>query len=439
MACLLLQLRASFLLLLLAGALVHASSASLSPCGNATFVHSLAKLQLVDASMTTDSSPTACLASCCHHTCVAWQYHVSTTDPSHHPNVCWHVYSGTPKVRDADESDVWVGGSAVYPSGGGTGSGGTGGGGEIQPISMWNYYGASGNLPHTLLRTLTDQSIKLLHARADAVAALGSDRSAWTARKASVLDAFGRTGAGPFAPYPPPNRTAPKYTVTKTLRRPGYTCDLVLYETRPGFYATGSIWTPAGLKASGQKAPGVLMVSGHTPDGFRSNNLGGNPSDNDGPDDDYQVVEINLVSRGFVVLAFDPIGQGERMQYADIPVGRPDPSKPWGAGAPGAYLWSSTADHEYIGRQLLLNGVGLMSFWLHDEMISIDLLESLPHVDEHNLGVVGCSGGGTQSSYLGAMDPRIKAASMACYTFVDTTRSSLPTLLGFTQTTNFGC
>ena len=36
---------------------------------------------------------------------------------------------------------------------------------------------------------------------------------------------------------------------------------------------------------------------------------------NDPPDDDYQVVEINLVSRGFVVLAFDPIGQGERMQY----------------------------------------------------------------------------------------------------------------------------
>ena len=36
--------------------------------------------------------------------------------------------------------------------------------------------------------------------------------------------------------------------------------------------------------------------------------------------------------------------------------------------------------------QLLLNGVGLMSFWLHDEMIAVDLLESLPNVDRHNLG-----------------------------------------------------
>ena len=63
---------------------------------------------------------------------------------------------------------------------------------------------------------------------------------------------------------------------------------------------------PTALKKSGGKAPGVLMVSGHPDDGFRSNNLGGPIHDNDPPDDDYEVVEINLVSRGFVVLAFDP-------------------------------------------------------------------------------------------------------------------------------------
>ena len=41
-----------------------------------------------------------------------------------------------------------------------------------------------------------------------------------------------------------------------------------------------------------------------------------------------------------------------------------------------------------------------MSFWLHDEMVALDVLEALPHVDAANLGVVGFSGGGTQSSYL---------------------------------------
>ena len=44
-------------------------------------------------------------------------------------------------------------------------------------------------------------------------------------------------------------------------------------------------------------------------------------------------------------------------RYADIPAGRPSPTAPWGKGAAGASLWSATADHEYIGRQLLLNGV----------------------------------------------------------------------------------
>jgi hypothetical protein len=36
-------------------------------------------------------------------------------------------------------------------------------------------------------------------------------------------------------------------------------------------------------------------------------------------------------------------------------------------------------------------------------------------VDADNLGVCGCSGGGTQSSYLASVDKRIKAASIACY------------------------
>ena len=48
-------------------------------------------------------------------------------------------------------------------------------------------------------------------------------------------------------------------------------------------------------------------------------------------------------------------------------------------------------------------------------MRSVDLLASLAYVDADNLGVTGCSGGGTQSSYLGSVDKRIKAASIACY------------------------
>ena len=64
---------------------------------------------------------------------------------------------------------------------------------------------------------------------------------------------------------------------------------------------------------------------------------------------------------------------------------------------------------ESIGRDAFYQCSGIVALNLPD------VLSSLPYVDEDNLGVTGCSRGGTQASYLGAVDPRIKAASIACY------------------------
>ena len=43
-------------------------------------------------------------------------------------------------------------------------------------------------------------------------------------------------------------------------------------------------------------------------------------------------------------------------------------------------------------------------------MRGIDLLESLPYVRKDKIGVTGASGGGNQTMYLAAMDPRIAVA-----------------------------
>ena len=51
------------------------------------------------------------------------------------------------------------------------------------------------------------------------------------------------------------------------------------------------------------------------------------------------------------LFAADSIGQGERMQYADIPQGRPSAAAHWGKGAAGSFVWGPTSDHEYIGRR----------------------------------------------------------------------------------------
>ena len=53
-----------------------------------------------------------CLAACCATpTCTAWNYHVSSTDPTHHPYTCWLTNATTPFVDHGQDVDVWAGGS----------------------------------------------------------------------------------------------------------------------------------------------------------------------------------------------------------------------------------------------------------------------------------------------------------------------------------------
>ena len=49
-------------------------------------------------------------------------------------------------------------------------------------------------------------------------------------------------------------------------------------------------------------------------------------------------------------------------------------------------------------------------------MRGIDYLSEVPEVDPHRIGAFGCSGGGTITALVGALDPRIAAVGVACYT-----------------------
>jgi hypothetical protein len=46
---------------------------------------------------------------------------------------------------------------------------------------------------------------------------------------------------------------------------------------------------------------------------------------------------------------------------------------------------------------------------------AIDYLVMRPEVDKDRIGATGCSGGGTLSTYISALDPRIKVAAPTCY------------------------
>ena len=76
-----------------------------------------------------------------------------------------------------------------------------------------------------------------------------------------------------------------------------------------------------------------------------------------------------------------------------------------------------------VGIGCIALGRNTARFEIWDGMRAIDYLQSRPEVDPQRIGCTGNSGGGTQTSYLMALDDRIRAAAPSCYI------TSLPKLL----------
>jgi hypothetical protein len=49
-------------------------------------------------------------------------------------------------------------------------------------------------------------------------------------------------------------------------------------------------------------------------------------------------------------------------------------------------------------------------------MRAVDYLQSRPEIDPDRIGAFGCSGGGTITALLGALDRRLKSVGVACFT-----------------------
>src|SRR6185436_5862742 len=68
-----------------------------------------------------------------------------------------------------------------------------------------------------------------------------------------------------------------------------------------------------------------------------------------------------------------------------------------------------------IGVGALLVGRSTASYRIWDGIRAIDYLVSRADIDAKKIGCTGCSGGGTLTSYLMALDDRIYAAAPSCY------------------------
>lgn len=104
-----------------------------------------------------------------------------------------------------------------------------------------------------------------------------------------------------------------------------------------------------------------------------------------------------LAKRGFVVIAVDACGFGERNGQ-----GPGGPAEKGGAGEMTASKFNL-----WVGRTLW----GMM---LRDDLLALDYLCSRPEVDTNRLGVTGISMGATRTWWLMALDERLKAGVAIC-------------------------
>ena len=225
---------------------------------------------------------------------------------------------------------------------------------------------------------LNSVALEQLQTRQNLIAGLKSAED-WRRRQAEVKAALARV-LGPF-----PERTPLNARVTRTIDKADFRIEHIVFESRPNFYVTASLFLPRKLSG---KAPAVLNVIGHTDIAFRS------PF--------YQHLILNLVRKNFIVFAMDPIGQGERLQYFDPQLGR-------------SLIGGATSEHSYLGKQCFLTGDSAANYFTWDGIRAIDYLQSRPEVDPERIGVTGISGGGTQTSYISAVDERVKVAAPANY------------------------
>ncbi|MBI2298013.1 MAG: acetylxylan esterase [Armatimonadetes bacterium] len=212
-------------------------------------------------------------------------------------------------------------------------------------------------------------------------------RAAWAAMRTAddvlararwVRETVGRM-VGPF-----PARCDLNPRVTKTFDRADYTAESLIFDSRPGFPVTATLYLP---KHGERPLPAVLSPCGHSANGRMY--------------EVYQRAHVGLCKAGFAVLSYDPISQGERVQYLDAD-GKP-------------ILDNCCHEHCMAGNQLNLTGSSMANIRVWDGIRAFDYLETRPEIDTTRVAVAGNSGGGTLSTHLLCLEGRLAAGAPNCY------------------------
>ena len=151
-----------------------------------------------------------------------------------------------------------------------------------------------------------------------------------------------------------------------SIARPGYRIEKVVYESLRGSLVPAHLYVPEQLDG---RAPAILFYPGHW---WADSKM--RP--------DFQAFCITMARLGFVVLSWDPFGQGER--------------------------GVSSRDHRRT--ELLLMGIAQQGIAEYETQLALRYLLSRPEVDPRRIGITGASGGGYNTWITSALDDRISVA-----------------------------
>jgi len=179
----------------------------------------------------------------------------------------------------------------------------------------------------------------------------------------------------------PTGRPAANATVVATFEKNGVLIDKLFFQTAPQRLCTALFLR----QPDKYDLPGILVPCGHAKDGKAS--------------EPYQRAAFGLALKGFGVLIFDPIGQGEMRQYP----------------APKFAGLTPTSEHNMLGMLRTIDGRKLCSDFIGDAMCAIDCLLARPEVRPNKIGVTGNSGGGQMAYFLHGLDDRVEISAPSCH------------------------
>lgn len=175
----------------------------------------------------------------------------------------------------------------------------------------------------------------------------------------------------------------------------GYTRQRVEFTTFAGLRMPAYVLVPENASDSKPK-PAVIACHGH---GYGSKEIVGLKPDGVSIEEkiSYQRnFAIELVRKGFVVVAPELLGFGDRRMKAEFENDQ----------------YNSC---DSVSKYLLQMGYTMAGHRVYETIRVVDYLMERPDVDHNHIGIMGISGGGLVCSFTSALDERIKATVVSGY------------------------